>query len=287
MALNITYGVSTWLWTSPFQTSSIEELFPKIAAMGFDAVEIAVEDPTLIDGAAVKAGLEKYGLKAVICGAFGPTRDLTHEDAAIHENCFKYIEACLDFCVLWDIKIFAGPMYSAVGKARMVPPEQRKKEWDLAVSNLRLVCDMAEKRGLKLAIEPLNRFESDLVNTAKDVVRLVNDINHPAAGIMLDGFHMNIEERDIEAAIKLAGEKLVHIQVSENYRGSPGTGQTRWDAFKSGLEAVGYEGIVAIESFTPEIRELAEAVCIWYPFADDQDEFASDGLTFLKSYFNT
>lgn len=287
MALNVTYGVSTWLWTSPFQTSSIEELFPKIAAMGFDAVEIAVEDPALIDGEAVRAALEKYKLKAVICGAFGPTRDLTHEDTSVHENCFRYIEACLDFCVLWNIEIFAGPMYSAVGKARMVPPEQRKKEWDLAVANLRLVCDMAEKRGIRLAIEPLNRFESDLVNTAKDVVRLVKDIDHPAAGILLDGFHMGIEERDVEAAIRLAGDKLFHIQVSENYRGTPGTGQTRWDAFKAGLEAVNYKGIVAIESFTPEIKELAEAVCIWYPFADDQDDFASEGLEFLKSYFNT
>lgn len=285
MALNVTYGVSTWLWTSPFQTSSIEELFPKIAAMGFDAVEIAVEDPAVIDGAAVKAGLEKYNLKAIICGAFGPTRDLTHEDPAVHENCFKYIEACLDFCVLWDIKIFAGPMYSAVGKARMVPPEQRVKEWQLAVQNLGIVAEMAANRGIKLAIEPLNRFESDLVNTAKDALRMVNDINHPAVGILLDGFHMNIEERDVEAAIKLAGDKLLHIQVSENYRGSPGTGQTRWDAFKRGLEAVNYEGIVAIESFTPEIKELAEAVCIWYPFADSQDDFASEGLAFLKTYF--
>ncbi|HKG08289.1 MAG TPA: sugar phosphate isomerase/epimerase family protein [Pedobacter sp.] len=287
MALHVTYGVSTWLWTSPFQTSSIEELFPKIAAMGFDAVEIAVEDPALIDGQAVKAGLEKYGLKAIICGAFGPTRDLTSENTSVHENCFKYIEACLDFCVLWNISIFAGPMYSAVGKARMVPPEQRKKEWDLAVSNLRLVCDMAEKRGIRLAIEPLNRFESDLVNTAKDVVRLVKDINHPAAGILLDGFHMGIEERNIEEAIRLAGDKLLHVQVSENYRGTPGTGLTPWDAFKAGLEAIDYKGIVAIESFTPEIKELAEAVCIWYPFADDQDDFAAEGLEFLKTYFNT
>lgn len=285
MAAKITFGVSTWLWTSPFQTSTIEELFPKIAAMGFDAVEIAVEDPSLIDGEAVKAGLKKYGLKAVICGAFGPTRDLTHENPAIHQNCFEYIEACLDLCVLWEIPFFAGPMYSAVGKARMVSPQQRKKEWELAVSNLRIACDMAHTRNIKLALEPLNRFESDLVNTAADVVKLIEDIDHPAAGILLDGFHMNIEERDIEAAIKLCGDKLLHVQVSENYRGTPGTGQTRWDAFSAGLDAINYKGIVAIESFTPEIQELAEAVCIWHPFAADQDQFASEGLQFLKLHF--
>lgn len=285
MAAEITFGVSTWLWTSPFQTSSVEELFPKIAAMGFDAVEIAVEDPDLIDGEAVKKGLEKYGLKAVICGAFGPTRDLTHEDPAIHQNCFNYIEACLDLCVLWNIPFFAGPMYSAVGKARMVSVEQRKREWGLAVSNLRIACNMAQTRGIKLAIEPLNRFESDLINTAADVVRLVKDIDHPAAGILLDGFHMNIEEQDIAAAIRLCGSKLYHLQVSENYRGTPGTGQTRWKAFSEGLNSINYKGIVAIESFTPENKELAGAVCIWHPFAASQDEFATEGLHFLKSHF--
>jgi len=286
MALQVTYGASTWLWTSPFQTSSAEELFPKIKAMGFDAVEIAVEDPGLIDGPAVAEALRNNGLQAIICGAFGPTRDLTHEEAAIRENCFRYIEACLDLCVLWNIKIFAGPMYSAVGKARMVPPEQREAEWQMAVANLRLVCEMAESRGVQLAIEPLNRFESDLVNTAADALRMVNDIGHPAAGILLDGFHMNIEERDLEAAVRLAGSRLLHVQVSENYRGSPGTGLTRWDALKTGLEAIGYQGIVAIESFTPEVQELAEAVCIWRPFYDSQDGFAADGLKFLKDYFN-
>jgi D-psicose/D-tagatose/L-ribulose 3-epimerase len=284
MSLQIKFGVSTWLFTSPFQTSSIEELFPKIAAMGFDAVEIAVEDPTLIDGHSVKKALTKYGLKAIVCGAFGPTRDLTNEDPAIHEICFKYIADCLDLCALWDTQFFAGPMYSAVGKARMLTPEQRKAEWDLAVCNLRKVCIMAAERGLEIALEPLNRFESDLVNTAWDVVRLVDEINHPAAKIILDGFHMNIEEPDIEEAIKLAGDKLIHVQVAENYRGTPGTGQTNWAAYRRGLEAINYQGTVSIESFTPDNKELAQAVCIWHPLAFSQDKFASEGLAFLKQW---
>ncbi len=286
MALNITYGVSTWLWTSPFTTASVEELFPKIAGMGYDVVEIAVEDPTLIDTDVVMQGLQKYNLKANICGAFGPTRDLTNEDAAIHKECFNYIESCLDICLALDTPFFGGPMYSAVGKARMVSPDQRKREWDLAVKNLRIVAKMAGSRGLQVALEPLNRFESDLVNTAEDVLRMVNDINHPAAQIMLDGFHMNIEERDVEQAIITAGPKLIHVQVSENYRGTPGTGQTRWDAYYRGLEAIDYNGTVTIESFTPENKELAGTVCFWHPMADDQDEFAIDGLKFLKNWSN-
>ncbi|HEY9533463.1 MAG TPA: sugar phosphate isomerase/epimerase family protein [Mucilaginibacter sp.] len=284
MSLPVKFGVSTWLFTSPFQTSSIEELFPKIAKMGFDVIEIAVEDPSLIDGHAVKAALQKYKLKAVVCGAFGPTRDLTNDDPAIHDNCFKYIEECLDLCVLWDTGFFAGPMYSAVGKARMLSPAQRKTEWNLAVTNLRKVCDMAQQRGLEIALEPLNRFESDLVNTAFDVVRLVDEINHPCAKVILDGFHMSIEEPNIEEAIRIVDDKLIHIQVSENYRGTPGTGQTNWDAYRRGLEAINYKGTVSIESFTPNNQELAQAVCIWHPLALSQERFAIDGLAFLKKW---
>ena len=148
--------------------------------------------------------------------------------------------------------------------------------------DLRRVAGLASARGLQLAIEPLNRFETDLVNTAADVVRLVDEIAHPAARVMLDSFHMTIEERDLEEAIRCVGPRLLHVQVSENYRGTPGTGQTRWDSFMRGLDAVGYQGGVAIESFTPEIKELAGAVCFWRPMAASQDAFASEGLTFLK-----
>jgi D-psicose/D-tagatose/L-ribulose 3-epimerase len=284
MALNITYGVSTWLWASPFTTASIDALFPKISKLGFDVVEIAVEDPALIDTKAVMKGLKKYNLKANICGAFGPSRDLTHEDPAVQENCLSYIEACFNICEEVECGFFGGPMYSAVGKARMVSPGQRKIEWDLAVRNLRKVCAMAESRGLQIALEPLNRFESDMINNVEDVKRLINDINHPAAKIMVDGFHMNIDEKNIEEAIVSAGDQLIHVQVSENYRGTPGTGQTRWDDYKKALEKINYTGTVTIESFTPENKELAGAVCFWHPMAESQDGFASDGLRFLKEW---
>ncbi len=221
MALNIKYGVSTWLWTSPFTTQSINELFPKISKMGFDVVEIAVEDPTVIDIKKVKSALNDHGLKASICGAFGSSRDLTNESKQIQQTGLAYIESCLDICVELGVNFFGGPMYSAVGKA---------------------------------------------------------------ACIMLDSFHMSIEERDVEKAIVLAGEKLIHLQVSENYRGTPGTGQTPWNAYRSGLEAIDYKGIVTIESFTTDNVELAGAVCFWTSKAASQDAFATDGLRFLKKW---
>ena len=285
MTNNIKYGVSTWLWESPFNTQSIA-LFPKIKKMGYDLVEIPVEDPELINGEVIKNALMDNGLHAVVCGAFGPTKDLTHKDVAVHQNCFNYIEKCFELCNMWEVEFLAGPMYAAVGKARMLPKEERKREWDLAVRNIAKVCAMAENYGVSIALEPLNRFESDMINTAEDVMRFIGDVNHSSAKVLLDGFHMTIEERNIAEAIKTVGDKLIHVQVSENHRGIPGTGLTPWFDFADGLKAIDYKGAIVIESFTPEIKELAGAVCIWKNLAKSQDEFASQGIDFLKKTFN-
>jgi D-psicose/D-tagatose/L-ribulose 3-epimerase len=283
MALDVTFGVSTWLWTSPFNRETVS-LFPKIKSFGYDAVEIPVEDPSLIDLDLVKSALADQEMKAIICGAFGPSRDLTHFDPSVHQTCFQYLDSCLEIASELGAGFVAGPMYSAVGKARLISPEQRKVEWDLAVSNLRKVCRRAGEFGLDLAIETLNRFETDLINTSEDLMRLIGDINEPQAKAVLDGFHLNIEEPDLESAIRCVGDKLIHVQVSENYRGTPGTGQTNWAAWKRGLEAIDYRGTISIESFTPQVKELAGAVCIWKPLVPSQDGFAKDGLEFLKKW---
>ncbi|MDW3652602.1 MAG: sugar phosphate isomerase/epimerase family protein [Bacteroidia bacterium] len=280
----VTFAASTWLWTSPFQKDSLH-LLEKVKHMGFDAVEIPVEYPELIDVSGTKKVLDDLDLDVVVCGAFGPSRDLTNEDSKIHETCFQYIRECFDICNAWGAGFLVGPMYAAVGKARMLSPEDRKKEWELAVKNLGKVCEMAGAEGLSIAIEPLNRFETDLVNTAEDVMRLVKDINHPSAKVILDSFHMTIEERNLKTAFETVGEKLIHVQVSENYRGTPGTGLTPWNELKAGIDSIGYEGVVSIESFTPELKELAGAVCFWKPMAESQDAFATNGLAFLKDLF--
>ncbi|REG94513.1 sugar phosphate isomerase/epimerase family protein [Algoriphagus antarcticus] len=283
MSLDVKFGVSTWLWTSPFSSETLS-LLPKIKGFGYDVVEIPVEDPTLIDIKEVKQALSDNGLEAVICGAFGTSRDFTNEEASFHQTSFDYLDQCFEIAAGLGSRFVAGPMYSAVGKARLVSAEQKKIEWDRAVTNLRIVCQTARKFGLDIALETLNRFETDLINTCEELMRLISDINEPEAKVLLDGFHMNIEEPNPEAAIRRAGDKLIHFQVSENYRGTPGTGITPWDALKRGLEAVNYNGVVSIESFTPDVKELAGAVCIWKPLVPSQDGLAKEGLEFLKQW---
>jgi D-psicose/D-tagatose/L-ribulose 3-epimerase len=285
MSKNIDIGVSTWLWQSSFTTDAIK-LFPKIKELGYDLVEIPVEDPNLINGQEVKKALKDNGLKPSICVVFGDDKDLTGDDPNLYDNCYEHAKACFDVAKVLEASFAAGPLYAAVGKARLATDEQRKIEWDRSVTNLRKLAGIAKEYELDIALEPLNRFESDLINTAKQVMQLIQDINEDSIKVALDSFHMTIEEQDIYEAIRLVRNKLVHVQVSENHRGIPGTGLTPWAEFEKGLSAIDYKGAIVLESFTPENKQLAAAVNIWRKLAPTQDEFAQKGLEFLKKTFN-
>ncbi|WP_052573258.1 sugar phosphate isomerase/epimerase family protein [Haloferula sp. BvORR071] len=284
--MSVTFGASTWLWTSPF-TSEQGDLLRSIARLGFDAVELPIEDPDLVDPQKIRPILEETGLTPYLCGAFGPGRDLTNPDSAVRANTRAYLSRLMDLAEALEIPFIAGPMYAQVGKARQLSPDDRKREWDLAASELRTVATEADSRGLKLAIEAINRFESDLVNTTADTLRLIRSIGHPAAKAMIDTFHMTIEEADIGDAIRQAGDDLIHVQVSENHRGVTGTGLTPWQDFHDALRDIKYSGAIVIESFTPDNRDLAGAVCIWKRFTATQDEFASRGLAFMRELFGS
>ena len=279
MAIGV--GVNSWVWTSPFTTQSVG-LLAKAAEMGFDTFTIAVEDPSHFDPDEVKNAIAASGLRTYVTGAFGPSRDLTHEEPRFRQESLDYIQATLKLCEKWGVKIMVGPMYSAVGKRRQIPAEQRKTEWELAVKGLREAGRMAADHGVVLAIEALNRFETDLINTAEQVVRLIRDVGHDAVRVHLDTFHMNIEEKDVYEAIKLAGKDLVYVDASESDRGAPGSGQVDWEGLAKGLREINYAGDCVIESFTPECQAIAAAAAIWRPLAKTQDDLARDGLKFLK-----
>jgi D-psicose/D-tagatose/L-ribulose 3-epimerase len=274
-------GINAWVWTSPFSDKTLN-LIDKAKKMGFDSFEVPVEDPKLITAAKLKEAFKRTGLKPLICGAFGPSRDLTHEDPKYRKESLDYILECLKLAQAVGATIVAGPMYSAVGKRRHIPAAQKKKEWDLAVKGLKQAGKMAADFGVTLAIEPINRFEIDLINTAAQAKKMVKDVAHSNVKIHLDTFHMNIEEKSFYEAITLAGKDLAHMHVCENDRGTPGSGIVDWADVANALKKVGYKGECVIESFTPECKAIAAATAIWRPLAKSQDALASDGLKNLK-----
>lgn len=177
--------------------------------------------------------------------------------------------------------MLAGPMYSETGKTALRSEVQKAQQWQWAEENLRVAADIAADRGIRLAIEPLNRFETDFVNTVEQGLELVARIDRNNVGLLLDTFHMNIEERSIPAALRTAGDRLFHFHACANDRGTPGKDHLPWREIVAALEAVGYDGPWVIESFTPDNKEIARAVSLWRSLASSQDYLAADGRTFL------
>ena len=281
----IQFGVSTFIWVSPFATVNFD-LLHKVADMGYDIIEVAVEDKDLIDWNQLKQVASETGLKITISGAFGPTRDISSDDAAIRKNGFDYIVDCLRIAEAMDSPIFTGPVYSAVGKTRIVSAERKQQERDWCIENLREVGKIAQECGVVVGLEPLNRFETDMVNTAEQALSLVNETAHSSIKISLDTFHNNIEEKSIPVAIRAIGrEMLCHVQGNESDRGTPGTGNVDWTGIKAALTEIGYDGAVVIETFGAPSEEMAKAASIWRPLANSPNELASEGLAFYKTLF--
>ena len=275
-------GASTWIWTSPFSDNSLG-LVDRAREFGFDVLELAVEDPRLVSAGPVREAGERAGIGFTVCGAFGPDRDVTHDDASVRENSLNYITEAIKICQKSGTEVLAGPMYSAVGKRRHVSADQKKREWELAVQGLKEAGKRAGDAGVRLAIEPLNRFETDLVNTAEQVKRLLDEVGDRTIGFHLDSFHMNIEEKNSYDAIKRAGKRLFHFHACENDRGAPGSGKNiDWEGVAKGLKEVNYKYEAVIESFTPKTKSIAAAAAIWRQLASTQDALASEGLAFLK-----
>ena len=276
------FGANTFIWASPFDTSRDLALLDKVARLGFDLIEVAFEDPARIDLDALAGRAAGAGLGVLVCGVYGPGRNLVSADAAERAATAAYVRTLIDAAARLGSPVVGGPAYGAVGKTPAADPAARRRERDLAAAELRPLAAYAGERGVRLALEPLNRFETDLINVVEQGLALVEAVGSIHLGLHLDTFHMHLEERDSAAAIRRAGDRLFHFHACENDRGVPGRGQVAWPAVAAALTDVGYDGAVVIESFTPEVKSIARAVCIWRDIAPSQDVIAAEGLLFLR-----
>ena len=279
------FGASTFIWVSPFSTAHID-LLTKVKNMGYDIIEIAVEDTRIIDWKLIKHLARDLDLKITISGAFGPERDISSTDPAFRETGRQYIIDCIRIAEQMGSPVFGGPVYSAVGKTRIVSEEQKKQEREWCVDILKEVSQIAGDCGVILGLEPLNRFETDMINTVDQALSILDEVGNPHLKIVLDTFHSNIEEKDIPASIRKIGKDLLcHVQGNESDRGTPGTGHLEWQGIQEALTDIGYDGAVVIETFGQPSKELARAACIWRPLANSADELGEEGLAFYKKMF--
>ena len=279
-------GANLWIWKSPITTDVIRNYAPQLAGWGFDVIELPLENPGDWVANDVRPLLEENGLRAGVCAVMAPGRDLTSSDASVVRSTQDYLRACIDAAAGVGASVVAGPVYSPTGTTGAISPDERQILIQRLVQHLRPVLDNAESEGVKLAIEPLNRFETSLFNTVDQTMQLIESVDHPQFGLLLDTFHMNIEERDLAAAIRLAGDRVFHFHACGNDRGAPGGDTIDWADIREALAAINYRGTVTIESFTSANQTIATAASIWRPLGDSQDAIATDGLAFLRGLFS-
>jgi len=275
------FGINTFLFTSPFANQSTR-LFKTFKKWGFETVEIPIEDPSHIDPAFVKKELDGHGLVCgSVCACMGPGRDFRGAPAE-QQTAMDYCKTLIDQMVVLDCPSLIGPVYSVVGKADAVEPAQQKQEWTLVVKNLKELARYAVSRGRQICVEPLNRFETDFLNTCDQGLKLIKAVGSRALRLHLDTFHMNIEEKNQAAAIRKAGRLLGHFHACGSDRGTPGHDHIDWKPIAAALKSIDYKGDVVIESFTTDVKVIARAAAIWRKMEPTRDEIAVKGLKFLK-----
>lgn len=273
-------GISTWVWTSPTTDGALARLLPHAARLGYDAVEVPLEEPSRVDAARLRDLGAAHGLSLTACTVLGPGRDLLLP--ATRDAGAEHLRRCVESAAAFGAPVLAGPFYSAVGRCWRPAAGERRTLLRGLADTLRALGDHAARGGVRLAVEPLNRFESSFLNTTEQALELVGMVDHPAVGLGLDLFHMGIEEKDVAGALRAAGSALFHLQVAENDRGTPGTGSLPWAAVARALRDTGYRGAVVVETFPYDCAEIATAAAVWRPLAPAPDVLAREGLAFLR-----
>ncbi|MCR2815219.1 sugar phosphate isomerase/epimerase family protein [Microbacterium jiangjiandongii] len=275
-------GVNTWVWTSPLTDESLGRLAPRIARMGFEAVELPLE--AVGDWSAHRARdlLDSLGLRAVVVGAMGSGRSLLERAGNVPAT-QQYLRVCIETARVVGSPVVAGPFYAPTGVTWRMSADEREDAAAQLRRNLAPLAEVASDSGVTIAIEPLNRYETSVVNTVEQAIDVFAPLFGAGVGLALDTYHLNIEEKRPTDAIRAAGRAIAHVQVCGSDRGPVGDDHTDWPAVLDALDDAGYDGILGVESFTGDNATIAVAASVWRPLAASQDALAERSLAYLTA----
>jgi D-psicose/D-tagatose/L-ribulose 3-epimerase len=263
-------------------------LFPRIKRAGCDFIELLVPEPGELDLKETQAALKDNGLGVVLAARVNNTRDLASADEATHRAGMNYLDECIRVAVGLGTALVGGPLYGApmvfAGRAPApVSEDERARKIDRVVAGLRRAGKTASEAGVRLAIEPLNRFETDIANTTGHALTLAEAAGSPAIGVMLDTFHMNMEDPSIPEAIRRAGPRMFHFQANENNRGFVGSGHIDWPSVARALVAVGYRGPITLEPFRRDDERPGVPLAQWRVPQKDEDGRLKASVDYLRA----
>jgi len=274
------YGMNLLMWTDTL-TEEMLPLVDQLQEVGFDAIEIPVFDNDLDNYAKWGKRFDELGLVRSGTAVRGPDENPISPDPAVRRKGIDANKLTLDCCAAAGCRVMAGPFHSALGEFSGKGPTE--DEWKWGVEGMRELAEHAEKVGVVLGIEYLNRFECYFLNTAADGARFCRDVDHPNCKMMYDTFHAHIEEKSIPEAIRSLKDCLAHVHISENDRSTPGRGNVRWDENFDTLKEIGYDGFLVVEAFGLALEKLVPATKIWRRMYESEIQLATDALNFMKS----
>jgi len=277
-------GLNLWIWDSPFDSGKHLNLFDKVRASGGEVIEFGLEEDAIVEVNRVRQALRDNNLACSLVGLYGPPRDLSL-DGPTQRAGLDYTKRAIDLCAEIGADLLTGAVMG-VGGTELISESARRARFERCAAALRHIGDWAQAAGIRFAVEILNRYETNLLNTAAEALELMRQVDHASVGVHLDSFHMSLEENRLDEAIRLVGSKLLHFHGSDSHRGTPGDALVRWDQVADGLAAIHYDGYVVIESFNyrSPLGPLAKA---WRPYASSPDDLAQRGLTFLRDMLLT
>ena len=275
-------GANTWIWASPLTDEVLAELAPRLRDWGFDIVELPVEQPGDWSPQRAAEILAEHGLGASVAVAMAPGRELCGADAETVARTQALLRECVDIAATVGAGAIAGPIYTSTGRTWRIESDERRRLYAELREGLAPVVEYGMERGVKIALEPLVRYETSLINTVEQALEAIDGLPPAGCGLLFDTYHANIEELDVAAALRATGDRLVHFHASANDRGIPGSDHIDWPGVRDALRDIGYDGPVVIESFTAENETIATAASIWRPLASSQDAIGRDGVRFLR-----
>jgi D-psicose/D-tagatose/L-ribulose 3-epimerase len=274
------FGMNLLLWTGHVD-ESILPVLDRLKSMGYDGVEVPMfELDEKFYGDWCKR-LDDLGLRRTAVTVRTEADNPISADASVRAAGVAANKRALDCCQALGAETVCGPFHSALGYFSGAGPTA--DEWKWGVDSMRQMAEHAEKVGVTLAVEALNRFECYFLNCAADTARFVAEVNNPRCRMMYDTFHANIEEKNVGKAVQSAAPYLAHVHISENDRSTPGQGAIRWAENFDALAASGYDGWMVVEAFGLALPSIAAATKIWRRMYQNEEQLARDALAFMRS----
>jgi len=275
------FAVHAALWMRDW-SEDVAPWLDEAARIGFDGVQLSLLGMDDATTERLRRRAAELSLELTCTTGLAPHQDVTSDDRSVRAAGVEALRRALRSVHALGATQLAGVIYAPWGVRRM---EARRDRWERAVEALRTVAPEAADLGVGLGIEAINRYETDLVTTAEQARSMALDVAHPSVGVLLDTYHLNIEEKDVAGALAATGRHLHHLHVVENDRGVPGSGHVPWDDVVAGVRAAGFDGWATLEMFVLADEAVSPDLAIWRPIEPDPSEAARRGLAFLRERF--